>query len=123
MSRIVHGLLGAAAIVLLVGSGAATAADDEAPAGTAASGQRTFDAVGCYQCHGYVGQGSRSSGPRLGPEPMLPWAAFSTQVRNPHGEMPPYGTKILPDQALADIYAYLRSLPQPPDARSLPLLN
>jgi hypothetical protein len=30
---------------------------------------------------------------------------------------------VLPDQAVADIYAYLRALPEPRAARDIPLLN
>ena len=37
--------------------------------------------------------------------------------------MPPYSGKILSDGDLADIYAYLQSIPKPPDATSIPLLN
>ena len=44
---------------------------------------------GCYQCHGYEGQGSSVTGPRLGPRP-LPLAMFSWYVRRPTGIMPPY---------------------------------
>ena len=32
--------------------------------GDVANGKRLFDKDGCYQCHGYVGQGG-TSGPRL----------------------------------------------------------
>jgi mono/diheme cytochrome c family protein len=37
--------------------------------------------------------------------------------------MPPYTTKVVSDQDLADIYTYLKSLPPPPPASSIPLLN
>jgi hypothetical protein len=37
--------------------------------------------------------------------------------------MPPYSETILSDGDLADIYAYLQSIPKPPDANSLPLLK
>jgi hypothetical protein len=37
--------------------------------------------------------------------------------------MPPYTEKVLPDKELADIYAFLKSLPRPPAATSIPLLN
>jgi hypothetical protein len=36
--------------------------------------------------------------------------------------MPPYTTKVLPDQDLADIYAFLLSVPPPPALDSIPLL-
>jgi mono/diheme cytochrome c family protein len=37
--------------------------------------------------------------------------------------MPPYQKAILSDEDLADIYAYLRSIPKAPDYKALPLLN
>jgi mono/diheme cytochrome c family protein len=37
--------------------------------------------------------------------------------------MPPFSEKILPDPDLADIYAYLQSIPKPPDYKTIPLLN
>jgi len=100
---------------------------DEAPAGTAASGQRNLRRRrAAISCHGYVGQGSRSSGPRLGPEPMLPWAAFSTQgPQSPTAKMPPYGTKILPDQGAGGYLCLSLRFAAPARrmARSLPLLK
>jgi mono/diheme cytochrome c family protein len=44
-------------------------------------------------------------------------------VRNTNGGMPPYQKAILSDADLADIYAYLQSLPKAPDPKSIPLLN
>jgi hypothetical protein len=37
--------------------------------------------------------------------------------------MPPYTSKVVPDQDLADIYAFLQAQPQPPPAKNIPLLN
>jgi hypothetical protein len=37
--------------------------------------------------------------------------------------MPPYSEKILPNEDLADIYAYLESIPKGPDPKSIQLLN
>ena len=90
------------------------------PAGSAQNGKKIFATHGCYQCHGYEGQGGPGS--RLAPRPMA-FAAFSRYVRQPTGEMPPYTRKVMPDSELADIYAFLQAIPQPPPASSLPLLN
>ncbi len=89
------------------------AAGDAVPAGDAVKGKQTFARVGCYQCHGREAQGSPTTGPRLGPSP-LPFRAFDQYVRSPRGQMPPYTRTILPDQDLADIYAFARA--QPPAA-------
>jgi mono/diheme cytochrome c family protein len=88
---------------------------------SAANGRILFTAVGCYSCHGYQGQGG-AAGPRIAPEP-LPYEGLAAFVRTTSREMPPYSEKILSDANLADIYAYLQSVPRPPDVKSVPLLN
>jgi len=101
---------------------AQTSNQSEGSSGDAKNGRRIYTSYGCYECHGYVGQGSSATGPRLAPEP-IPFNAFARYVREPRGEMPPYTAKVLTDQELADIYAFLRSLPHPPSVQSIPLLN
>lgn len=93
-----------------------------APAGNADNGRKLFAADGCYQCHGYEGQGSTGTGPRLGPRPIA-FAQFTKYVRAPTAEMPPYTVKIVSDRDLADIYAFLQSRPQPPPVDSILLLR
>jgi ubiquinol-cytochrome c reductase cytochrome c subunit len=93
---------------------------DSAPAGNAENGKKLFAQIGCYQCHGYAAQGG--VGPRLGPRPLA-FTAFSKYLRQPTGEMPPYTAKVVSDAQLADLYAFLRSLPQPPAVDSVPLLK
>ena len=44
-------------------------------------------------------------------------------MRSSNRAMPPYRETILPDADLADIYAYLQSVPKPPDVNSIPLLK
>jgi mono/diheme cytochrome c family protein len=87
---------------------------------SASNGKKIFDSYGCYQCHDHDGHGG--VGARLAPNP-IPFAAFSKYVRQPTGEMPPYTKRVVTDQELADIYAYLQSMPQPPPAKSIPILN
>jgi ubiquinol-cytochrome c reductase cytochrome c subunit len=91
-----------------------------APAGNAQNGKKIFESYGCYQCHGHAGQGG--AGARIAPKPIA-FAAFSKYVRQPTGEMPPYTAKVVSDQELGDIYAFLQSVPAPPAAKSIPLLN
>jgi ubiquinol-cytochrome c reductase cytochrome c subunit len=93
-----------------------------APAGNAEDGKRLFTKDGCYECHGLQGQGAQATGPRIGPDPVS-FQVFSRYLRKPTGEMPPYTDKVLPDKELADIYAFLKSLPRPPAATTVPLLN
>ncbi|MFI5266511.1 MAG: c-type cytochrome [Chloroflexota bacterium] len=103
------------------GSGAA-AALASAPAGSAQHGQEVFAKDGCYECHDYQGQGGTGTGPKLAPN-LLPFVAFQAQVRTPRQDMPKYTVQFLSDQDLADIYAYLQSVPAAPNPSSIPLLN
>jgi ubiquinol-cytochrome c reductase cytochrome c subunit len=91
-----------------------------APAGDAERGKTLFAKNGCYQCHNYEGQGG-AAGARIAPNPP-PFRGFVNYVRAPRGDMPPYTVKVMPEQDLADVYAYLRSRPRPPAVSSLPLL-
>jgi ubiquinol-cytochrome c reductase cytochrome c subunit len=75
----------------------------------------------CYACHGTVGQGGRD-GARIAPNPPA-LATIVRYVRRPTGQMPPYTSKVISDQELADIYAFLKSIPGTPSAKSIPLLN
>src|SRR4051812_47087716 len=92
------------------------------PTGDAKNGRKLFAADGCYQCHGYEAQGAAPTGPRLGPRPIA-FAQFSKYVRTPTGQMPPYTARSVPDKDLADIYAFLQSLPAPPSVESIPALR
>ena len=85
-------------------------------------GKRLYMSYGCYECHGREGQGSLYAGARIGPRPIaLP--LFVRYVRQPAGQMPPYTAKVVSDAELADIHAFLNSLPLPVPAKSIPLLN
>lgn len=105
---------------LLLTIASLVAAQTPAPAGNAQNGKKIFEAYGCYQCHGHEAQGG--AGARLAPNP-IPFANFTKYVRHPTDQMPPYTAKVVSDQDLADIYAYLKSVPQPPPAKSVALLN
>lgn len=76
---------------------------------------------GCAQCHGTAGQGG-NAGPKIAPKPM-PYEALATFVRTTDRQMPPYREAVLPNEDLADIYAFLQSIPASPDYRKIPLLN
>ena len=90
-------------------------------AASAENGKRVFMRVGCWQCHGTVGQGG-VTGPKLAPDP-LPFDALSAFVRSTNRAMPPYREQVLSDDDLADIYAYLQSIPKGPEPATIPLLN
>src|SRR6266849_4397640 len=101
--------------------GSAAFAAQAAPKGDVAKGQANFERVGCYQCHGHQGQGGRE-GPRIADPVPMAWPAFLAWVRTTSGDMPPYTEKVLPQQDLVDIYAYVQSVPKAPDHKNIPLL-
>jgi mono/diheme cytochrome c family protein len=101
-------------------SAQAPTAAERPPSGNIESGKKLYAQYGCYQCHGYAAQGG--VGPRLAPRPLA-FAAFSKYVRQPTGEMPPYTGKVLSNSQLADVYAFLQSVPQPVPVENIPLLR
>jgi ubiquinol-cytochrome c reductase cytochrome c subunit len=115
MKRIL--VLAAAAVLL-----AAPALAVEAPHGDVTKGKADFERVGCWQCHGHLGQGGRE-GPRIADPVPLAWPAFLAWVRTTSGDMPPYTEKVLPEQDLVDIYAYIQSVPKAPSFKDIPLLS
>jgi len=91
------------------------------PIGDPKAGEVRFMRVGCYECHGTVGQGG-IAGMRIVPMP-LPWLGFQVYVRTPAGQMPAFSDKVLPDAELADIYAFLTSLSAGRGAAEISLLH
>ena len=97
------------------------AAAQEMPKGDAKAGEAAFMKMGCYTCHGVVGQGTGRDGPRI--NPPLPYPALLAQLRTPRYEMPAYVESAIPDQGVADIHAYLAGLPKGPDPKSIGALQ
>jgi mono/diheme cytochrome c family protein len=113
--RFVRGFaLAAFAAGFMLNGGAAFAASAE-------KGKAAFIQHGCWQCHGTQGQGG-IAGLKLAPEPLA-IEAFTAFVRGSNRFMPPYQEAILSNDDLADIHAYLASIPKPADYKSIPLLN
>ena len=119
------GALAATAIAVFASlSLGAPAWSEERPTGDAANGRRLYIAVGCYECHGRVGQGGAYTGPApVLAKTALPVEAFVAFIREPPYDMPAYVASVLPDQAAADIYAYLQSLPGARPAQEIGILN
>ena len=95
----------------------AKAAADATPAD---AGAALYKKNGCYECHVNDAQGG-PQGPRLGPNP-IPFPRFAAYVRNPSGDMPPFTAKVVSEQDLQSIYAFLQSRPAPPPVKDIPLL-
>ena len=89
------------------------------PSGDAAKGKELYVKYSCYACHGFDGHGG--AGARLVPmKMMLP--VFTAYVRSP-AMMPAYREKMMSDAQLADVWAYIKTIPESPPAKSIPLLN
>lgn len=98
------------------------AASAQSPAqGNAENGKKLFLKEGCWECHGYAGQGGRD-GARIGAT-SLTLQGVIRYVRRPTGAMPAFSEKVLPDPELTDIYAYLKSLPPVKSSKDVPLLK
>ena len=90
------------------------------PTGDAKHGKQLFESsLRCYACHGFDGQ---TGSPRLVPMGRAQ-EAFVAYVRKPSGRgMPSFAAT--PDRDLADVYAYIRSIPPAaPAVDNLPLLK
>ncbi|HVB32818.1 MAG TPA: cytochrome c [Patescibacteria group bacterium] len=119
-------VIAAAMLVFVHSSAAAQSAaskskSEHSSAADVERGKKLFTSYGCYECHGRAAQGG-IDGPRLGPDPP-PLAFIEKFVRHPAGAMPPYTEKVVSDRDLADIYAFLKTLPEPPKRKDIPLLN
>jgi mono/diheme cytochrome c family protein len=90
------------------------------PAGNVDNGKKLFTKHDCYWCHGTAGQGG-SAGARIGGT-ALNLQGLMRYVRQPAGAMPAFTDKVLTDQELTDIYAYLKSV-QAPKTANVPLLD
>ena len=96
----------------------------DAPKGDVSRGKQIYMADGCFLCHGRVGQGGgyNTPVPALA-KTELPYEAIKMQLRTPADDMPAYSTAVISDEQIADIYAYLQSLPGRRDPKSIAILN
>jgi mono/diheme cytochrome c family protein len=108
-------------LLLITVAGGVAQQNGSAPAGNVSNGKKLFTKIGCFQCHGYAGQGG-VAGARLVPVTSSVQSLLR-YVRRPAGEMPAYSERAVSDQELTDIFAYLKSLPAPKAVKDIPLLN
>lgn len=90
-------------------------------AGNAENGKKLFLRDGCYECHGYAGQGG-AAGARIAAIGLNPQGLIR-YVRAPAGAMPAYTDKVISDQELTDIHAYLQTMAKAKPAKDIPLLQ
>lgn len=102
----------------------ALAGGSEAWGQDAANGKRVYLAIGCYTCHGRAGQGGAMNYPAPAlAQTQLPVEALKVFVRLGPNDMPAYAESQLSDKDIADIHAFLRSLPGRRPVKDIPLLN
>ena len=86
------------------------------------NGKRLFEVKACYECHGWQGQGGLA-GPRLA-QTKLNLQGFRNIIRNPPpSNMPPYRAAVLTDAEVAELFAFVQSIPPPAPAADIPLLK
>jgi mono/diheme cytochrome c family protein len=119
-------VVGAAVIAVAVGAGGSgrTARAQDAPAGDAVEGKRLYLAVGCFECHGRSGQGGAMNGPApVLAKTAMPFDGFKGQLRQPANDMPAYSEKVMSDKQIADIYAFVESLPGPRSTKDMKIFD
>ena len=96
----------------------------DAPPGDIVNGKRLYLNDNCFTCHGRAGQGGAYNGPAPAlAKTAMPFEGFLGQIRNPSNDMPAYAAEVMSDQAVADIYAYMQSLPGPREAKDIAILK
>jgi mono/diheme cytochrome c family protein len=96
----------------------------DAPHGDVGNGKRIYLALGCFTCHGRSGQGGALNGPApILASTALPFDGFKDQVRDPSNDMPAYSDAVLSDNDIADIFAFVKSLPGPRSPKDISILN
>ncbi len=117
-------LVAAAGLFAAAMLGAASVGAQDTPAGDAAHGRVVFLKEACFTCHGRSGQGGAYNGPApILAQTALPLEGFRAQIRNPVNDMPAYSDAVLSDKDIADIYAFVKSLPGARSPKDVPILN
>lgn len=112
----------AATALTLIAAAPITAQQRTDPSGDVKNGAIAYRTNGCWACHGTAGHGGAWQGPKLAPDPM-PYDGFIAQIREPSRSMPRYSAAVLSDRDVADIYAYLRTIPPGKPAAQIRMLN
>ena len=119
--KLLRSVLLAAAAIIPVTIVAGQTQDPATLTGNAERGKTLFTvAYKCASCHGSTGE---SGSPRLVPMKRAQ-ADFIRFVQKPTvNAMPAFGDQ--PAQSLADVYAYIKSIPEktPPPVQNIPILN
>jgi mono/diheme cytochrome c family protein len=124
LMRDVLKLYGAAMVALALALCGGAARAQDAPAGDAAEGKRLYLAVGCFTCHGRSGQGGAMNGPApILARTAMPFDGFKAQMRQPSSDMPAYAEIVMSEKQIADIYAFLQTLPGPRPTKDMAIFK
>ena len=89
----------------------------EGAIGNPANGQNLFFSLGCNVCHGDLGEGL--VGPTIAMT-IVPLDRVVEQYREPLEAMTEFPPDQVSDEDIADIYAWLQTVPRPPEADVIP---
>ena len=89
----------------------------EGAVGNPTNGQSLFFSLGCNVCHGDLGEGL--VGPTIAMT-IVPLDRVITQYREPLEAMTAFPADQVSDEDIADIYAWLQTVPRPPVADEIP---
>ncbi len=114
-----------AVVVIFAGSGAMAQTKDAPPAGNAVNGKKLWVTDGCYSCHGFDGHGG-GAGAKLSLRARSRRLALIAYVRwhsgaRWHADVQRKGH--LERGLDRHVWAYLKSIPDPPAVKDIPLLN
>jgi mono/diheme cytochrome c family protein len=124
MKKLARIAVTAFAVAILGAGSVSIATAQDTPQGNVADGKRVYLADGCFTCHGRSGQGGAYNGPApILAHTALPFDGFKGQMRNPTDDMPAYSDAVLSDKDIADIYAFVQSLPGPGSPKDIAILN
>ena len=90
---------------------------EEGAIGNPANGQNLFFSLGCNVCHGDQGEGL--VGPTIAMT-IVPLDRVVEQYREPLEAMTEFPPDQVSDEEIADIYAWLQTVPRPPEADIIP---
>jgi cytochrome c551 len=92
---------------LLLSACGGSSTSSSTPTSDTTAGKTAYASLPCVGCHGENAEGG--VGPRLAGL-SISFDRFQSFVRNGREQMPKFGTDVVSDQQLTDIYAWLSSL-------------
>ena len=121
MKDMFYRILLVAALVMVAKSSAFAQTPESSLTGNAENGKKLYVTYFCWSCHGSNGRAGGTA-PAIAPSTRS-GEDLIKYIRKPRGAMPPYTSKSISDREIADIAAFLRTIPKDPDPKTIPLLN